>query len=53
VLPELESVAEAEEVAQRVLDVVRQPITLDGLELEVGASIGIALQANTATTPTC
>jgi diguanylate cyclase (GGDEF)-like protein len=44
VVPELESPEEAEQIAQRVLDMVRQPITLDGLELEVGASIGIALQ---------
>ena len=44
VLRGLAGVPEAEAIAERILEAVRQPITLDGLDLEVGASIGISVQ---------
>jgi diguanylate cyclase (GGDEF)-like protein/PAS domain S-box-containing protein len=39
----IESPAAAVEVGERVLDIVREPFTVDGSELVVTASIGIAL----------
>ncbi|MDE2368111.1 MAG: EAL domain-containing protein [Burkholderiales bacterium] len=42
-LPEVESDADAERVAQRVLDALREPIFVSGQECFVTASIGVAL----------
>jgi len=43
VLPNVTSVADATEVARRVLEAIRQPLHLDGQPAEVGASIGVAV----------
>jgi diguanylate cyclase (GGDEF)-like protein len=43
VLPNVTSVADAAEVARRVLDGIRKPLHLDGQPAEVGASIGVAV----------
>jgi diguanylate cyclase (GGDEF)-like protein len=43
VLPNVTSVADANEVARRVLESIRQPLHLDGQPAEVGASIGVAV----------
>jgi diguanylate cyclase (GGDEF)-like protein len=43
VLPNVSSVADAAEVARRVLDAIRQPIDLGGMPVTVGASIGVAV----------
>jgi diguanylate cyclase (GGDEF)-like protein len=43
VLPNVTSVADAAEVARRVLDAIRKPLPLDGQPAEVGASIGVAV----------
>jgi predicted signal transduction protein with EAL and GGDEF domain len=45
-LPRLSSPAQAGEVAQRVLIALRQPFVRDGVVLEVGGSIGIAIYPN-------
>jgi len=42
-LPNVSSVADATEVARRVLDAIRKPIDLDGEQAFVGASIGVAV----------
>lgn len=42
-LPNVTSVADATEVARRVLDAIRVPLELDGQPAEVGASIGVAV----------
>ena len=42
-LPNVSSIADATEVAQRVLDAIRQPLHLDGHPASVGASIGVAV----------
>jgi len=42
-LPNVSSVADAAEVAHRVLDAIRQPLHLDGQPASVGASIGVAV----------
>jgi len=42
-LPNVSSVADAAEVAQRVLDAIRQPLDLEGRPASVGASIGVAV----------
>ena len=42
-LPNVSSVADASEVARRVLDAIRVPVLLDGQPAEVGASIGVAV----------
>jgi diguanylate cyclase (GGDEF)-like protein len=42
-LPELGLIEEAEEVARRTLEMIRQPIILEGMQLQMTASIGIAL----------
>ena len=44
ILPELTDVAEAEASAVAVLEVIRDPMVMHGLDLEIGASIGIAFQ---------
>jgi diguanylate cyclase (GGDEF)-like protein len=43
VLPNVSSVSDAEEVARRVLEAIRQTIDLDGAPVNVGASIGVAV----------
>ncbi|WP_030438986.1 GGDEF domain-containing protein [Actinoplanes subtropicus] len=43
VLPNVTSVADAADVARRVLESIRQPLQLDGQPAEVGASIGVAV----------
>lgn len=45
-LPEIGSLQEAHRVAQRMLEVLRQPILLDGQECFVTASIGVCLYPN-------
>jgi diguanylate cyclase (GGDEF)-like protein len=50
----LPSVADEEEVMQvgrRVLRALEQPVALDGLEIEVGGSVGIAMAPGHATEP--
>jgi diguanylate cyclase (GGDEF)-like protein len=42
-LPNVTSVADAAEVAQRVLQAIRRPLDLDGTPAEVGGSIGVAV----------
>jgi diguanylate cyclase len=42
-LPRLASTADAAEVADRVADTLGTPVELDGLSLEVGGSIGVAV----------
>jgi diguanylate cyclase (GGDEF)-like protein len=42
-LPNVTSVADATEVARRLLDAIRQPLDLDGKPATVGASIGVAV----------
>lgn len=41
-LPEITDSSQAEQVAQRILQVLRQPIVIDGAECVVTASIGVA-----------
>lgn len=41
--PDVADVAQAEALAQRMLDAVRQPMQVEGHALQVGASIGVAL----------
>lgn len=43
VLCDVSTIAESESVAQRVLDAVRSPIVLDGHEVVISASAGIAI----------
>ena len=43
VLPDLRSVADAEQVARKILEAVAAPFSLDGREAFVGASIGITI----------
>jgi diguanylate cyclase len=45
-LPRLSTPGQAGEVAQRVLTALRQPFVRDGVVLEVGGSIGIAIYPN-------
>jgi diguanylate cyclase (GGDEF)-like protein len=42
-LPNVSSVADATEVARRILEAIRKPIDLDGEPAHVGASIGVAV----------
>lgn len=42
-LPNVTSVADATDVAERVLRAIRQPLDLDGVPAEVGGSIGVAV----------
>ena len=42
-LPDLADAARAGEVAERILDAVAQPCWLDGTEVRIGVSLGIAL----------
>jgi diguanylate cyclase (GGDEF)-like protein len=45
-LPRLTAPDEADEIAHRVLSALRQPFVRDGVVLEVGGSIGIAIYPN-------
>jgi diguanylate cyclase (GGDEF)-like protein/PAS domain S-box-containing protein len=45
-LEDVAGIEEAREVAERILDMFHQPITIEGMELFVQASIGIALGAS-------
>ena len=49
-LPEVAADEDAERVAQRVLDVMREPIIVDGQECFVTASVGVALYPRDGTT---
>jgi diguanylate cyclase (GGDEF)-like protein/hemerythrin-like metal-binding protein len=42
-LPEVGAVREAEAVATRLIEALRQPIAIDGAEFRIGVSVGIAL----------
>ena len=42
-LPNVTSIADATEVAERVLRAIKQPLDLDGVPAEVGGSIGVAV----------
>ena len=44
ILPAITDLALAEHAALRVLDAIRQPLVMQGLDLEIAASIGIAWQ---------
>jgi len=43
VIPDVQDGLEAEEIAGRLLDAIREPVTVDGNQIGAGASIGIAL----------
>jgi diguanylate cyclase (GGDEF)-like protein/PAS domain S-box-containing protein len=47
----LNSVAEAEEVATRLIDVLAEPFSFDGISLEQHASVGIVVWDNTCENP--
>ncbi len=49
-LPEVGADEDAERVAQRVLDVMREPIIVDGQECFVTASVGVAMYPRDGTT---
>lgn len=51
VLPGLRNQEEAENVAQRLIDIIRLPFNIDGHSLSVGLSIGIAITAGSLTSP--
>jgi diguanylate cyclase (GGDEF)-like protein len=42
-LPKVTDMARAVQVAQRVLDAIKEPLDIDGHKVEVGASLGIAM----------
>jgi len=50
-LDDLQHESDAEHIALKLLTLLRQPLTLDGLALRVDASIGIALAPRDGTTP--
>lgn len=51
-LSNLHSIDECQEIAQRLLEVIRQPVALaDGVSARVGASIGIALYPQDSSDP--
>ncbi|MDG6105981.1 EAL domain-containing protein [Dactylosporangium aurantiacum] len=43
VVPHLRDVAEARAHAERIMDVLREPVLLDGLPIDVGGSVGVAV----------
>ncbi|WLS78542.1 EAL domain-containing protein [Erwinia pyri] len=51
VLPSLSHQKEAEAVARRLIEVIRAPFNVDGHNLSVGLSIGIAIGGRELTTP--
>ena len=50
-LVHIETHAEAESVARRMLDLVRQPITIENQELNISASVGIAVHPDDGSDP--
>lgn len=46
VLPALDSATQAENLAQKLIDVIQPPFHIDGLALSVGLSVGIAIGAS-------
>ncbi len=51
VAPQVEDHAEAEQVAQRLIDLFRQPFEVDGNEFHVSPSIGVSLYPEDGRTP--
>ncbi|MDY0925771.1 bifunctional diguanylate cyclase/phosphodiesterase [Enterobacter sp. CFBP8995] len=51
VLPNVRSADEAAVVAQRLIEVIRPPINVEGHNLSVGLSVGIALTSQATNTP--
>lgn len=51
VLPDLARPEEASHIAQRLIEVIRQPLNVEGHNLSVGLSVGIALTGTAADTP--
>lgn len=51
VLPELGQPEEAGHIARRLIEVIRQPLNVEGHNLSVGLSVGIALSGTAADTP--
>jgi diguanylate cyclase (GGDEF)-like protein len=49
IVPLIEGRGSAEEIAARVLDEVRRPVTIDGVEVSTTASLGIAIYPDDAT----
>jgi diguanylate cyclase (GGDEF)-like protein/PAS domain S-box-containing protein len=49
-LPKLEDVSAAEQVAEKILVALKDPFSLDGHDIHVGASIGIAMYPESAKT---
>ena len=43
ILPQFRSAADTETLATRLIDIVGEPVEIDGHEVQVGASIGVAL----------
>jgi len=43
ILPQFRSAADTETLATRLIDIIGQPVEIDGHEVQVGASIGVAL----------
>jgi diguanylate cyclase (GGDEF)-like protein len=43
VVPHLRDVADARAHAERIMDVLREPVLLDGLPIDVGGSVGVAV----------
>jgi len=50
-LPCVESPQEPQQLARRIIDVITMPVLVDGHEIGVGCSVGIALAASAATEP--
>ena len=51
VLPDLAQPDEASHIARRLIEVIRQPLNVEGHNLSVGLSVGIALTGTAADTP--
>ncbi len=51
VLPSLVQPEEANHIAHRLIEVIRQPLNVEGHNLSVGLSVGIALSGTAADTP--
>jgi diguanylate cyclase (GGDEF)-like protein len=50
-LPCVESPQEPQQLAQRIIDVITMPVYVDGHEVGVGCSVGIAVASSAATEP--